>query len=180
MDIKLRKAQKKFLEVFAKKAKVFALCGGTALELYYLNHRFSADLDFFSPKYDLSEIDRLILGFSKYSNRKIKLESEFLTNNRAKVRFYTAPIRDSDRLLKIDFVEDIIFTKPDIKEIKGVRLYSAENIYLQKLLAITGSNPEVDDIGRQITSGRREARDIFDIYMLSKKIKPLHLFLQEI
>lgn len=47
MDRAIRKAQKDVLKVFAGKAKDFALAGGTALELYYLHHRFSADLDFF-------------------------------------------------------------------------------------------------------------------------------------
>ena len=37
-----------------------------------------------------------------------------------------------------------------------------------------------DDIGRQITRGRKEARDAFDIYMLSKKIQPLHQFLKSV
>ena len=30
----------------------FALAGGTALERYYLHHRFSRDLDFFSTAFD--------------------------------------------------------------------------------------------------------------------------------
>lgn len=28
--------------------------------------------------------------------------------------------------------------------------------------------------------GRRQSRDVFDIYMLSKKIKPLHIFMKKI
>lgn len=47
MDLKIRKAQKKILGIFAKRTRSFALAGGTALELYYLYHRFSFDLDFF-------------------------------------------------------------------------------------------------------------------------------------
>jgi predicted nucleotidyltransferase component of viral defense system len=55
MDQRLRETQLKCLKAFSQTAKTFALTGGTALELYYLNHRFSADLDFFSPAYDLKE-----------------------------------------------------------------------------------------------------------------------------
>jgi len=181
MDSKIREAQEKILKIFSKKAKDFALAGGTALELYYLGHRFSADLDFFSPKYDLKEIEGLVSGFRKFSTGKIKLESEFIASgNRAKVRFYTVPIKGSRRPLKIDFVEDVFFSKPLIKKFEGVRVYSVKNIYIQKIVAIAGTSPETDDIGRQITQGRREARDAFDVYMLSKKIQPLHLFLKEL
>lgn len=180
MDKKIRETQWKILGVFSSKAEDFALAGGTALELYYLNHRFSADLDFFSPKYELAEINDLVLAFKKHLNCKIELESEFTAGGRANVRFYTVPIKGSERPLKIDFVEDIIFTKPDIKKIKGVRVYRVENIYLQKIFAITGTYLGTDDTGRQITGGRREPRDIFDIYMLSKKIQSLHIFLKDV
>ncbi len=32
--------------------------------------------------------------------------------------------------------------------------------------------------GREIMEGRKEERDVFDLYMLSKNIKPLHIFLK--
>lgn len=180
MDKRVREAQKKILSVFGKEAQDFALAGGTALELYYLKHRFSADLDFFSAKYDLAEINGLVSAFKKEMDAKVELESEFIVSGRAKVRFYTIPIKGSDRPLKIDFVEDVLFTKPVIKKIEGVRVYRVEDIYLQKIVAIAGIQPEIDDIGRQITQGRREARDVFDIYILSKKIQPLHVFLKKV
>ena len=47
-------------------------------------------------------------------------------------------------------------------------------------MAITGSRLGEDGLGREAIQGRKEARDIFDIYMLSKKIKPLHIFLKEV
>ena len=181
MDLKVRKAQQKILGVFSNKAKSFALSGGTALELYYLKHRFSADLDFFSPKYDLGEIGELVLEFEKCSNGKIKLESEFIAAGRANVRFYTVPIKGLDRRLKIDFVEDVLFKTPVIKRFKGVPVYSIDHIYFQKIVAIAGTRPGEDDIGKEILrGGRREARDAFDIYMLSKKIRPLHIFLKDV
>ena len=37
--------------------------------------------------------------------------------------------------------------------------------------------PVIDEVGRVTSVGRREARDVFDLYMLSKKVQPLHLFL---
>src|SRR4030042_6416803 len=105
MNTKLREAQKLILQAFSHKARDFALAGGTALELYYLHHRFSADLDFFSPKFDVREIQKLISAFEKQMNKKIRLESELTAGGKARIRFYTLPVRGSSRPLKIDFVE---------------------------------------------------------------------------
>jgi len=179
MDRKLREMQEKILEVFSKRSHGFALSGGTALELYYLHHRFSADLDFFSPGYDVAEIERLVPEFKKAAG-SIKMQSEFIAPNKARVRFYIVSFKGFKRMLKIDFVEDVIFKNPDIRRIKGVPVYSAENIYFQKITAITGTGLIYDDTGREIIQGRREARDVYDIYMLSRKIKPLHIFLNEL
>jgi predicted nucleotidyltransferase component of viral defense system len=65
MDSAIRTAQKEILRVFSKTAGNFALAGGTALELFYLHHRFSVDLDFFSPTYSISEIERLVAAAFK-------------------------------------------------------------------------------------------------------------------
>ncbi|MFA5389291.1 MAG: nucleotidyl transferase AbiEii/AbiGii toxin family protein [Candidatus Omnitrophota bacterium] len=178
MDLKLREAQKLVLKVFSREAEDFALAGGTALELYYLRHRFSSDLDFFSRKYPASEIDTLVKAFEKHLDRKIHLESEFVSGNKARVRFYVIPVKGSGRPLKIDFVEDVVCTYPVIRKIDGVRVYSAEDLYLHKIAAISGTQAITDEVGRQVSEGRKEARDVFDLYMLSKKIQPLHLFLR--
>jgi predicted nucleotidyltransferase component of viral defense system len=180
MSTKIRHAQRLILSVFSGKANRFALAGGTALELYYLHHRFSADLDFFSPKYDMDEIRKLISAFEKEMTQKIRLESELAAGGKARVNFYTVPVAGSSRPLKIDFVEDVLFEKPDIRKIEGVRVYSAENIYFQKIAAISGTQTEIDETGRQFTEGRNESRDVFDVYMLSKKIQPLHMFLKNV
>jgi len=180
MNAKIRKAQKRILTLFSKEAEDFALAGGTALELYYLHHRFSADLDFFSPQFNLSEIDGLVTLFKRNVNKKIKLQSELMAGGKARVRFYTIPVTGSDRDLKVDFVEDVLFDKPVIKKIEGVRVYSAQNIYLQKLAAIGGTRTETDAVGRTVMEGRKEARDVFDMYVLSKKIQPLHQFLHSV
>ena len=47
MDKALRKVQLKILKVFSQFGETFALSDGSALELFYLKHRFSKDLDFF-------------------------------------------------------------------------------------------------------------------------------------
>lgn len=177
MDSAVRAAQEKVLRLFSKTACDFALAGGTALELFYLGHRFSWDLDFFSPTYRLSEIERLVAVFERGCRRDIRLKSELEVGGKARVRFYTMAVKESRRPLKMDFVEDVLFEKPVIRRRKGVRVYSAENIYLQKISAISGTRPVLDEIGREVSEGRGEARDVFDLYHLSKRIQPLHRFL---
>jgi hypothetical protein len=179
MDLKIRQAQERILRAFADKSENFALSGGSALELYYLKHRFSVDLDFFSPNYDVEEIEHLASVFGKSGGGKIRFESEFVSGDRARVRFYTMPVKGSNRLLKIDFVEDVLFESPRIKRFEGVPVYDVEHIYFQKIAAIAGTGQRHDSLGRPIIEGaREEARDAFDIYMLSKKIRPLHIFLK--
>jgi len=180
MDAKIRKVQNRVLQLFSKEGTDFALAGGTALELFYLHHRFSADLDFFSPAYNLAEIDKLVSALKKQIDKNIKLESELMAAGKAKVRFYSMPVKGSERGLKIDFVEDVLIDEPVINVLEGVRVYSAENIYFQKIAAVGGTQSESDAIGRPVMEGRKEARDVFDVYMLSKKIQPLHRFLHNL
>ena len=178
MDLKLKEVQKRVLRSFSRTAEDFALSGGTALELYYLHHRFSVDLDFFSPGYNIEEIERIVSVLQKDLNSPVELEEELIMQGRARVRFYTVLVKGSSRPLKIDFVEDVIFPDPDIRIFDGVRVYDVANIYLQKIIAISGISSALDEIGRRISEGRREARDVFDVYTLSDKIEPLRLFLQ--
>ncbi len=178
MDVKIREAQLKILKIFSHLSKSFALSGGSALELYYLKHRFSRDLDFFSPRYDLEEIKNLISAFSKGIGKSIELENEFIANNRARVQFYVAPIKGSRFPLKIDFIEDVFFTKPTIRKFKSIPVYDVKHIYFQKIVTITGTQLIKDSTGREVTTGRREVRDMVDIYYLSQKVKPLHRFLR--
>jgi predicted nucleotidyltransferase component of viral defense system len=177
MDKKLRNIQLEVLKLFSNKAKKFALCGGTALELCYLDHRFSVDLDFFSPEYDVKEVEKLIAFFEERLKVKVRLEADFVRAGRARIRFYTIQLRGQKRPLKLDFVEDVLIKSPKIKKTNGIRAYCAKNIYFQKIAAVTGTQFEFDQIGRRIAQGRQAARDVYDIYMLSKKIMPLHLFL---
>ena len=63
MDV-LNKPQKDFLELFKQNnflVKKFYLTGGTALAAFYLYHRYSEDIDFFSEEeVDLLPIDAFL------------------------------------------------------------------------------------------------------------------------
>ena len=128
-----KEAQKKVLHIFAGKAKTFALSGGTALGIYYLKHRSSADLDFFSPEYNLKEINELVGTLKKALECKVKLEADFVAADRGRVRFYSVFAKGLERPLKIDFIEDVLFDHPPIKKINGLRIYDVKNIYLKAL-----------------------------------------------
>ena len=180
MDKIVRNMQLKILDVFSKETREFALSGGTALELFYLKHRFSRDLDFFSHEYNLKEIDLLVSKFNRITDETIKLENEFVVSNKARVRFYTAEIKDTSVPLKIDFVEDVLFDKPVIRKFNKVPVYDINHIYFQKIVALVGTHLTTNEIGRETITGRREVRDIIDVYYLSKKICPLHGFMKRL
>lgn len=178
MNLKIREAQLKVLNLFSQNRKSFALSGGTALELFYLKHRYSRDIDFFSPAFNKKEIQYLISVFKKRLGMMLQLENEFLTDNRARVIFYTLLVKGSSYPLKIDFVEDVLFEKPLIKKFNRIPVYDSTCIYFQKIVAITGTNVPYDAIGRERITGRGEIRDIVDVYYLSQKIEPLHLYMK--
>jgi len=178
MDKHIRKLQVEILKAFSSSAGPFALAGGTALELFYLNHRFSADLDFFSAAYNNAVIENIISHLKKKVNAKIKLTSEILLPGNARARFYSVQAAGSGRFLKIDFVEDVLLENPKPRHFNKIPVYAVENIYYQKVAAVTGSRPIENEIGREVITGRNAARDVFDIYCLSVKVKPLHTFLK--
>ncbi len=178
MDQYVRDAQLKILEAFSRHSRSFALAGGTALELYYLHHRYSKDLDFFSANYDVKEIEDLVLEFGRSIGSETTLENDLTMPNHARVRFYTVPVKGTGYPLKIDFVEDVLIDKPKIAKINGIPVYDVEDIYSQKIFAITGTHLDSTSVGGQAITGRNAIRDIVDIYFLSKQIRPLHQFLK--
>ena len=113
----------------------FFLTGGTALSRAYYNHRYSDDLDFFINKSDTfyEQFDKILLmleknGFS-WSTNEDYIRAELFATLKVK--------KDSEILLKLDFVND---TVPIFGEIKKTRLFyrvdSIRNILSNKLSAI--------------------------------------------
>ena len=179
MDKRIRDMQVKVLDLFKKCPGKFSLAGGTALELFYLHHRFSKDLDFFSTQYEKKEINAIVSTLAENIKSNIKLKDEFSAGNMASVSFYEIPVKGSSAPLKLDFVEDVIIRKPGIVKFKGIPVYGAESIYHQKICAIAGTNLRIDAAGREMISGRNEVRDVIDLFYLSKKITPLGVFLSK-
>lgn len=147
----LTKRQKEFLHLFSTDKflkKQFYLTGGTALAGFYLFHRYSEDLDFFSQEeVDVSGID------------------VFLTNIRKKLRFSKIDYQQSynrniffchfdDEILKIEFTffpfERI--EKSNSKE--GFEIDSLTDIAVNKLFTIYQ---------------RSTARDYIDLYCICRE-----------
>lgn len=154
--------QKAVLDLVGKNSYIsenFYLTGGTALAEYYLKHRYSDDLDFFTEKRDadnlvldifVSEI-KTRLGFASVEYRKIHDRRIFFfkkNNGELKVEFTAYPYpklqtRKKSGLVDIDSLYDISANKLtaliDRIEVKDfVDLYFVFNetdFTLEKLLA---------------------------------------------
>ena len=144
---KLYQLQDKFLSWWISLGMPFYLTGGTALGRFYLNHRYSEDLDFFvnrDPRYP-----------EYIAAIKTGIENSFILNNQDSLytedftRFY---ISDGALSLKIELVNDIEYYpgKPSLYEFGLID--TPLNILSNKLTALVS---------------RDEPKDVFDIICLS-------------
>ncbi len=148
----LTKNQSEFLNFFGSNLELnknFYLTGGTALSEFYLQHRFSEDLDFFNENEFLQtditpfvKKSQSILGFEKFDyqnsfNRNI-YHLIFPNSNFLKVEFTYFPFTQIERP----------------KEKKGVLVDSLSDIAVNKVFTI---------------HQKPRGRDYFDVYMILKK-----------
>lgn len=148
---KLYQAQDKILLALKQVLSPFYLTGGTALGRFYLNHRFSEDLDFFLNKSDtfhssIKNIEKVLI--SKFQ----VLKSESIVYDDF-VRYY---IEDEEIVLKIEFVNDIAYRCGVPNLYRYGFIDTPLNILTNKLTAIVGRN---------------EPKDVFDICTLAQHYK---------
>jgi len=166
----------KVLEILADKLAGFYLAGGTALSLFYFQHRESYDLDFFTKEFSREKIEKIMAHLYNVMGLKMKLEGEEQRKDRAQMLRYSLAI-DKSHSLKIDFIEDVYKLIKPFKTVNGVWVLSIEDIYLRKIFAVCGSREMVDSAGRKMfVGGRQEAKDFFDLYFLSNTFMPLSKF----
>lgn len=145
--------QKRFLSLLSKNkpiSKTFYLTGGTALAAYYLKHRHSEDLDFFSEK----EVEILSINVflkeikSAIGIKKIDFQQSFNRN-----LFFLHTGRE---ILKVEFTYFPFhqIEPPDKKD--GIRVNSLTDIATDKAFTIV-QNPR--------------ARDFIDLYYILKNNK---------
>lgn len=141
---KLYTLQDEVLKVVFDTEHEFYLTGGTCLSRFYIEKRYSDDLDFFtnqSPRYSFA-----IKNIKKALNEKFQFIAEVESKD-----FTRFKIND---LLQVDFVNDISFRykEPRVNE-NGYLLDNIENILSNKITAVIG---------------RDNPKDIFDIYLIWK------------
>jgi len=149
----LTSEQKKVLELFSKEKyliKRFYFTGGTPLSYFYLKHRLSEDLDFFSEKeeVDLPSIERFI-GKIKQKLKLLKIDYRNFLGLHTFYLFFS-----KNKYLKVDFN---YYPFPRIKQ--GMKY---KNISVDSLYDIAVN--KVHTISMQV-----RARDFIDIYFIIKE-----------
>lgn len=122
--------------------KTFFLTGGTALSEFYLHHRYSEDLDFFSEEDfnpDISE--KFVTKLQKKFNAKLE--------RRTRTGFYRYELTGDFGILKMDFVYHIFKQLEYGKNNNNLRIASLWDIVVDKLYTIFH---------------RGNARDFVDLY----------------
>ncbi|MDP3028226.1 MAG: nucleotidyl transferase AbiEii/AbiGii toxin family protein [Deltaproteobacteria bacterium] len=176
---KVIKIRNEVLKRLANKLDGFYLAGGTALSLFYFQHRESLDLDFFTKDFSRTKIEILMADLSKDIGLRAVLEGEVDKKGFAKMLVYSLII-DEDDSLKIDFVEDVNKVLEPLSIVDGIPILSKQDIYLRKILTACGSISSIDSLGRSVfVGGRQEAKDFFDLYFLSKTYMSLSDFVAE-
>lgn len=144
---KLYQLQDKFLSWWFSLELPFYLTGGTALGRFYLNHRFSDDLDFFTN------------ADSQYSNSIAKLNSKIKGQFEVDIQqslfaddFTRFFITEDDLFLKIELINDVEYYAGKPAAYKYGFIDTPLNILSNKLTALVG---------------RDEPKDIFDIIHIS-------------
>ena len=153
------------------------LAGGTALARCYLQHRASYDLDFFiNARFDPVVVQR------RLSNARVKLQMIEVVNDQMFAAELHGVTDVDGEPLRISIVEDIYADMFPVKTVGGIRTEAVDGLYHRKIRTITGSGDGVaSSTGRTVQAGARQtARDLFDLYVLSKEIRPLLEFVREI
>jgi len=145
--------QQEILSLFSSvpDSEEFYLTGGTALALFYLNHRKSNDLDFFTNN---SEI---ITPFSYHLEKKLKERDIQHERQRGLHSFVELSVNKNKESTIIHLGEDSPFrfdTLKEFPEYPGLKIDSLVDIASNKLLALFG---------------RATLRDFIDIYTLVQK-----------
>ncbi len=145
------------------------LAGGTALSRYYLHHRVSYDLDFFvgggfSPEKLSIAIGRIGINLSD-----VHIESGSVYAHQ--LHGYA---NADESIVKISFVEDVYEDMWPKKKFGNVITEEIGGLYHRKLRTLSGSG-----YGKDTKGARQTARDLFDAYVLSSQIQPIHSFLIE-
>ncbi|PIU37278.1 hypothetical protein CO005_00535 [Candidatus Roizmanbacteria bacterium CG_4_8_14_3_um_filter_34_9] len=128
-------------------SKIFYFGGGTALSVFYLNHRYSVDLDFFSEK----EFDKnIIIKFINLIASELKTSVK-MTKKEMVMWF---ELQKGEETLKVDFLN---FPYPRVDKnliYQGIEIDSPKDIGANKLLLLNLTE---------------EPKDYVDLYFILKE-----------
>lgn len=173
------KAQNTILKALAGKIDGFYLAGGTALSLFHFNHRFSEDLDFFTQKFDAVEVKKIAEYLKESLNSNIVLVGQNPVGKGVEHMHYDMEFSPG-LVIRLDFVQDVFPLIRPTESRNGIMVLSAEDIYLRKIYAVSGLRTGRDETGRaKFVGGRQDAKDLFDIYYLSREVMNLADFVDK-
>lgn len=143
--------QKTIFDCFSKTSfcNNFYFTGGTALSIFYFQHRESEDLDFFSE----SDFDA-DLAVEFMEEMALKLNAKLRSTFHERVKIFELVDDDNELIIKVDFG---FYPHPRLKKgmvVGGVEIDSLEDIGANKLHTILQ---------------RTQVKDFVDLYFLLKK-----------
>lgn len=137
--------QSKFLHAFFEHTQAFYLTGGTALSAYYLQHRYSLDLDFFTQQ------DEAFEDADEIVNRSCATISFESTTVRSTSYFRHFRVGTKDTQVTLHFSRDYAKQIKSPNRFGEVIVDSIEDITVNKICAALG---------------RTENKDLIDLYFL--------------
>lgn len=142
------------------------MSGGTVLAREWLHHRISFDLDFFvPPDFQLENLEKELSGTG------YKTERKFISNDIYQQMFGKYSISGVD--VEVSFIQDKfhdLFQPVYGSHINmAIQIEDVKSIYRRKASIIIG-------LSEAYSNGRNKARDVFDLYVLSKKVLPVKEF----
>jgi predicted nucleotidyltransferase component of viral defense system len=167
---------KQILPFLKDKVDDYYLAGGTALSMFYYEHRESFDLDFFTQEFSGQRVLEITDGLKDDSHWPVELVAQQNKEGLLRQSVYSVDL-GNDKKCKIDFVEDFVKLLNPLKRVDGINILSLKDIYLRKIYTIAGHRSGLNDVGQRIAlGGRQEAKDFYDVYCLSTITMPLSEF----
>lgn len=150
--------QWEFLSLFFQDAPPFFLTGGTALSAFYLQHRYSQDLDLFTM--DSDAFDRVPLYVADTATRLTALVASLQTAP----QFRRYRLSRKGESVIVDFVREVV---PQISEEKnrfeGIMVDTLDDITVNKICTVIS---------------RAEIKDYIDLYFLGRAGYPLENYIE--
>jgi predicted nucleotidyltransferase component of viral defense system len=145
--LKLYKLQDKVFSVLSGNYGKLYLTGGTVLDRFYLSHRYSEDLDFFSNADE--NFQTTTNNIQRILSKRFNILTDKLIFYKDFVRIW---IQEEDCELKIEFVNDVPYHAGNIFYVNGIPIDNPANILANKLSAVVS---------------RDEPKDVFDVISIA-------------